>query len=78
MYEAALKTAVQAYGGDNIMIVSESLMPAEDWYPSIWRVSLLDIVSNLTDIHPFHVWKNMLNKITKRAHFADFFPLQLL
>lgn len=79
MYQVALASAVKCYGRSNITIVSQSLLPAKDWYPRIWNVSAAEIALQLTDLHPTAVWNDFLETSGKlRAHTADFLRVALV
>ena len=78
MYEVALQSAVKVYGKENITIVSDSLLPAKDWYPKIWNVSSLELASQLTDIRPQSEWNNFFRRLKDPAHHADFLRIALI
>jgi hypothetical protein len=72
MYEAALLSAVKSYGRNNIVVVSENLIPAYGLYPHIWNVSALELASKLTDIYPLTVWESFISRFKLQAQKADF------
>ena len=78
MYEVALQSAVKVYGKENITIVSDSLLPAKNWYPKIWNVSSLELALQLMDIRPQSEWNNFFRRLKDPAHHADFLRIALI
>jgi Glycosyltransferase sugar-binding region containing DXD motif len=87
MYALGLQSAIRAFGGENIVIVSPDLLVASmDWYPTttttttirIWNISSHALAARVTDIHPLRVWERFFRRIQHPAHFADFQRIALL
>jgi hypothetical protein len=80
MYEVALRSAVKAYGKENIVICSDTLDQKEDWYPTIWNITAHNLVPRLSaaNIHDLATWNAFLHRIENPAHYADFMRIALV
>ena len=90
MYEVGIKTAIRAYGRENIVIVSNSITnstihPTKDDFPLpvIWNISLLELAQKLEHIHEPSIWENFLKSVASgrmyaNMHMADFVRIALV
>ena len=89
MYEVGLKTAIRAYGRENIVIVSNSIdstiRPTKDDFPlpEIWNISLTELAQKLEHIHERRIWEEFLKSMASgrkyaNMHMADFIRIALV